>query len=94
MKKLQLSGYKTFFIDHVIGPYQNRILEGEQRAQFTKQLFERIPEFLENEKWEEQTMTRIKQIFSSIDANIFPPCKATTLLLASMHYFGINVIYT
>ena len=94
MIKLRQHEYKTFFIDHVVVPYQNRILKREGRAQFTPQLFDQIPEFLKNEKWEEHTMTRIKQIFSSIDANAFPPCKATTLLLASMHHFGINVVYT
>ncbi len=86
--------YKSFVVDHILRPYQSDILDKDEPVCFSEEMYEHIPNFLNNNAWRIKTFNRISRLDMRLDAGIFPDGMTGTLILAELHHFGVQVIYS
>ena len=91
---IERTEYQSFVVDYILRPYQNDILDMDTPVCFSVEMYEHIPEFLNNEEWLTKTFNRLSRLGIKLDAGIFPRGMTGTLILAELHRFGVQVVYT
>lgn len=94
MEYLKNDVYKKFVEQHILRPYQSNIVETKIPLVYTMGAYCILPDYFNDFPiWREKVFSRISEIFSSVDANVFPPGLVGMIILVEMHKKGVKIIY-